>query len=237
MPEAGRPYGGRSPEDRREERRQRLMAAALELIGLGGIAALSVRGVSSRADVGPRYFYEEFGSTDELARQLFDREFDAGITRVAVAVTQAGADAEILARVSAAVGAVLDFVTEVPDRAALLLVEATGTGVLAQRRQERMDDVVGVVSAYGRSTYGTDRGDLSPAAEREVQASARSAAAFVAGGLAQTIDAWLAGQLERTREVLQAELAAQIVAVGDASFAQLERTLAALAQAPSKHAG
>ncbi len=221
MSTTGRQYGGRSQEDRRDERRQRLLAAGLELIGQEGVAALSVRGVSTRAGLTPRYFYEEFGSTDELARQLFDREFDASIARVGVAVAAAGP--EILERVSAAVGAVLDVITEVPERAALLLTEASGTGVLAKRRRERMDDVVAVVAAFGYGSYGQENPPLTPAAELEAQRAVRSAAAFVAGGLTHTIDEWLSGRVERSRDVLQQDLAAQIVAVGDASFAQLQQ--------------
>ena len=228
----GRQYAGRSSQDRRDERRQRLMAAGLALIGREGAAALSVRGVCAEAGITPRYFYEEFGSTDELARQLFDREFDACTARVGAAVATGRGDAadapESVVRVSAAVGALLDFVTELPDRAALLLTEASGAGALAQRRQERMEDVVAIVAAFGRSTYATGEGPSTPAGEAEAERSARSAAAFVAGGLAHSIDEWLRGRLEGSREVLEQELAAQIVAVGDTTFALLGAALARL---------
>ncbi len=219
MSSGGRQYGGRSSQDRRDERRARLLAAGLALIGREGLGAVSVRGVCAEAGLAPRYFYEEFGSTDELVRQLFDREFDASIARVGVAVAAAGPGN--VERVSAAVGAVLDFIAEVPDRAAVLLTEASGSGVLAQRRQERMVDLVSIVAAFGRTTYGAGDTPLTPAAALESERALRSAASFVAGGLSHTIDAWLRGRLDRTRETLQAELAAQIVAVGDTAFALL----------------
>lgn len=195
------------------------MGGGLALIGRDGVGALSVRGVCAEAGITPRYFYEEFGSTDELARQLFDREFDASIARVGAAVASAGPGS--VERVAAAVGALLDFVTEVPDRAALLLTEASGAGVLSQRRQERMEDLVVIVAEFGRTTYATGPGPSTPAGQAEAERALRSAAAFVAGGLSHTIDEWLRGRLVGSREVVEQDLAAQIVAVGDTTFALL----------------
>lgn len=264
MTSGGRFYAGRSPEDRREERRARLLAAGLELIGEEGVAAVSVRGICSRAGLTPRYFYEEFGTADALARQLFDREFDAGIARVAAAVAQldagggpgvgggargvgggapgVGASGDAAApsagggpgraadvsvnelRVRAAVGAVLEFLTESPHRSALLLTQASGGGLLAQRRQERMDDIVALVTAFARSTYGT--GDPPPVEEQEeADRALRSAATFVAGGLAQTVDAWIHGQITGPQALLRDDLAAQILAVGDTANARLTARL------------
>jgi AcrR family transcriptional regulator len=225
MPEPGRQYGGRSSEARRGERRERLLEAGLDLIGRDGLATLSVRGVCTEASLTPRYFYEEFGTVDALARALFDREFDGVLARVGEAVVTAGADATTHDRVSAALGAVLEAVTEVPARAAVLLTEASGTGTLAQRRQERMEDVIGLVGGFGRTTYGSGAPPETPEAAALADRAIRSAATFVAGGLAQSIDAWLRGQIPGEPEALQRELAAQIVAVGDAAFAELERAL------------
>ena len=70
MSSPGRQYAGKSSGDRRAERRARLLAGGLELIGDDGVGALSVRGVCGRASVTPRYFYEEFGTLDDFARVL-----------------------------------------------------------------------------------------------------------------------------------------------------------------------
>lgn len=240
MASVGRNYAGRTSQDRREERRERLLVAGLAMIGRGGVAALSVRGVCAEAGLAPRYFYEEFGSTDELASQLFDREFDAGIARVGLAVAALGgpapeaADAgpvsvpvgpSTLDLVEAAVGAVLDFVTELPERAALLLTESSGSGVLSERRQERMDDVAVVVAGFGRASYGGAEAPTSPAAAHAADVALQTAASFVAGGLSRTVDDWIRGRIDRPRDDLQHELAAQIVAVGDTAFARLATRL------------
>ncbi len=222
MSSAGRRYAGRSQADRREERRAQLLAAGLLLIGELGLAAVTVRGICAKAGLTPRYFYEEFGTLDELARHLFDREFDRGLAQVGVAVAQAGAETEV--RVRAAVEAVFDLLAEDPHRAALLLTEATGAGILAERRRERMEEVVAVVAGFGRATYG---GEAPPPADAPAAAAAdravRIAATFVAGGLTQVIDAWFQGGLPGSRRALERDLAAQIVAVGDAAFAGLRR--------------
>lgn len=222
MSSAGRQYAGKSQADRREERRGQLLAAGLSLIGEQGLAAATVRGLCAKAGLTPRYFYEEFGTVEELARHLFDREFDLGLARVGVAVGEAADDTQL--RVRAAVAAVLDLFTEDPHRVALLLTEATGAGVLAVRRRERMEDVIAVIASFGRTTYGDA---ASPPPDAAVLAAAdravRIAATFVAGGLTQAVDAWFQGALPGTRDALERDLAAQIVAVGDAAFAGLAR--------------
>lgn len=223
MSSAGRHYAGKSQADRREARRERFLAAGLELIGGdGGLGAATVRGICAHAGLTPRYFYEEFGSVDELARQLFDREFDAGLTLVGTAV--AGAGEETPQRVLAAVSAVFELFADDPNRVALLLTESTGSGVLARRRQERMEDVIAVVAGFGRTTYGgpTPPPPGDAAAERADRA-VRVAATFVAGGLTQAVDAWFRGLIPGERAALERDLAAQIVAVGDAAFAGLAR--------------
>lgn len=179
-----------------------------------------MRGVCARAGLTPRYFYEEFGTVDELARHLFDREFDLGLARVGAAVAGAGEGTQL--RVRAAVAAVLDLFVEEPHRVALLLTEATGTGALAIRHGERMEDVIAVIASFGRTTYGDAKSPPSDdAALAAADRAVRIAATFVAGGLTQAVDAWFRGALPGTRDALERDLAAQIAAVGDAAFAGL----------------
>ena len=64
--QVGRPYGGRSPDERRAERRRRLLAAALELYGTAGFRNTSVAQVCRAAKVAPAKFYEEFSTSDNL---------------------------------------------------------------------------------------------------------------------------------------------------------------------------
>ena len=56
-PTAERIWGGSTLTERREQRRVALMDAALDLIGEGGGAAVTVRSVCRRASLTDRYFY------------------------------------------------------------------------------------------------------------------------------------------------------------------------------------
>jgi AcrR family transcriptional regulator len=85
-PAARRDYGGRTATQRRAERRQRLMIAALELFGTEGYPATSIERLCARANVSTRNFYEEFASREALLIALHDeitqRAFDAVLAAV-----------------------------------------------------------------------------------------------------------------------------------------------------------
>src|ERR1700758_2951732 len=62
-----RPYRGIKPDDRRAERRARLLDAGLSILGSeAGPEAATVRGVCRRSGVSARYFYESFSDRDNL---------------------------------------------------------------------------------------------------------------------------------------------------------------------------
>src|SRR5579875_1024969 len=69
-----RPYRGVEAAERQAERRRRLLAAGLDLLGAdeGSTAELTVRGICRRAGLAARYFYESFTDKDELTSAVFD---------------------------------------------------------------------------------------------------------------------------------------------------------------------
>ncbi len=67
----GRRYGGRDAGERRAERREQLLAAALELFGTRGFHAVTIRQLCAEARLAPRYFYEQFGDREELLRTVY----------------------------------------------------------------------------------------------------------------------------------------------------------------------
>jgi AcrR family transcriptional regulator len=87
---APRRYRGLSVEERREQRRERLLAAGLELFGTQGYAGSSIRAISAAAGLNSRYFYESFGSREDLLYHVYQ----AAVRDVASAVVQATAKAE-----------------------------------------------------------------------------------------------------------------------------------------------
>lgn len=62
----GRVYGGKAAEARSHERRERLIAAGVELFGTQGYSTTTVRHVCTEAGLTERYFYESFENREEL---------------------------------------------------------------------------------------------------------------------------------------------------------------------------
>jgi AcrR family transcriptional regulator len=89
-----RPYGGISASDRVAARRDRLLAAGLELYGTRGFAATGVKDLCRAAGLTDRYFYESFRDSRALFLAVFDGVTDELFAAVAAAVVDAGADAE-----------------------------------------------------------------------------------------------------------------------------------------------
>jgi AcrR family transcriptional regulator len=89
-----RAYGGVSADDRIAARRAKLVDAGLELFGTRGFAATGVKDVCREAGLTDRYFYESFSDSEALFLAVFDRLTDELFEAVAVAVVDAGEDAE-----------------------------------------------------------------------------------------------------------------------------------------------
>ncbi len=68
----GRTYAGLSAPERRAERRERLLDAALELFGTAGFPKTTIPMLCSAAGVTARHFYDEFDSREALLRTLYD---------------------------------------------------------------------------------------------------------------------------------------------------------------------
>ena len=65
-PSGERLYGGMTAEQRRAERRRRLLDTALELFGTDGYPYTGIERICSHAGVTARHFYEEFGNRETL---------------------------------------------------------------------------------------------------------------------------------------------------------------------------
>ncbi|MCP2287901.1 TetR/AcrR family transcriptional regulator [Nocardia amikacinitolerans] len=62
----GRKYRGAGPEQRQQQRRARLVDAAVEEFGTRGYRNTTIDAVCARAGVGKRYFYESFDGSESL---------------------------------------------------------------------------------------------------------------------------------------------------------------------------
>ena len=191
MASTTRPYGGVSADERRAERRARLIEAGLELLGERGWAGTTVRGVCAEAGLSERYFYENFGDRDRLLAAIFDRVAAEAARGIVAAVEAAPHEADAKAR--AAIDAFVRLLAEDPRRARAMLVESLGNEALQERREEAFRSFAALISERARSFFGAD-------AVAEVDAELTSVA--LVGGLAELVIRWLDGSLAVSRERL-----------------------------------
>ena len=194
-------YGGVPADERRAQRRARLLEAALELLGRQGSAHLSVRGVCREAQLSSRFFYESFEDLDALTLAVFDDIHARATGRVLEAIAAAGADPGAQAR--AAIGTFVHELTDDPRRGRIMVVEALSSAPLMSRRVAAMRDMTRLIAALGRATYHPP-----PAAETLVDVTAT----LLAGGLAELLVAWMDGSLTASREELIEDCAALFMA-------------------------
>lgn len=122
-----RPYGGVKAEARRQERRQRLLAAGLEVFGHRGYHHTTVRNICDAAGLTERYFYESFKSL----RLLFDAVHEQlrsellQITTPASPADGAPSPATVLAHLEASLRQWYGFLHADPRRARVMLFDAS----------------------------------------------------------------------------------------------------------------
>lgn len=189
-----RPYRGIPADARVADRRERLLTAARAEIAAGGVAALSVRAICTRAGLTRRYFYESFDDLDALLLAAFDA-LHAEIADAIVGALAEVREQPFDARARAAIGAGLEIVVAEPAKARLLVAAGGEHGALAARRAEAVDAFATLVAAE-ISSPPTPPEERSPIAAR-----------MVTGGLIETVDAWLRGVVPLSEEELIAEAA------------------------------
>lgn len=192
---SARPYRGVEAPQRLATRRNRLLAAGLDLLGAEqqNISAVTVRGVCRQAGLAARYFYESFADKDEFVGCVFD-----WVVAELAATTQA-AVAAVPAHEQTRAG-MANIVRTVVDDARLgrlLFSTQLADPVIVRKRAES--------SALFAMLSGQHVGDALrvPANDR-----IKAAAHFVVGGVGQTISAWLAGEVELEPDELVDHLAA-----------------------------
>jgi AcrR family transcriptional regulator len=133
-PAPRRSYGGRSAEERRAERRERLLAAGLELFGTRGYAATSIERLCATASVSTRNFYEEFSGREELLTTLHRDINERAAEAVSAAYAEA-AGAGLATRVERAVRAFVTATASDPRRARIAFVEVIGVSPGLERHR------------------------------------------------------------------------------------------------------
>lgn len=188
MNQPSRSYAGVSAEQRRNERRHRLVLAAVEVLARDGGARTTMTAICAEAGLTERYFYESFRGRDEAlaaALEAVCRE----IAEVAVAALGRASGPSV----RAVVEAVVDLVAEQPQKGRVATIESTSTPALRARRHELVLWLADIVATH----LG---GVLGPAAWPPHRARLH-AMVFVAG-FAELVASWLLGSTELSRAEL-----------------------------------
>ena len=186
-----RRYGGVAARERVAARRERLLAAAIELYGTEGYAGTGVKDICRQAGLTDRYFYESFADGRELFLAAFERATSELLALVAKRVGEAAPEAGIQAR--AAIEAFVGALAEDARKARLLFVEAAAAGA------EIESHVRTTVRRFADLVAQTARPHLPPAVpEQHLQMGALS----LVGAIALVIVEWQAGEVDVTVEEL-----------------------------------
>ncbi|MBF6330492.1 TetR/AcrR family transcriptional regulator [Nocardia transvalensis] len=196
-----RSYGGVSAEERRADRRARLIAAGRRVWGESGLAAVTVRGICKAAGLTDRYFYEHFASREELLVAVADDVRDQLLAvMVQAGLTEEGSASD---KLESALRAFLDAIAEDPHVHRIAASDPAGVPGLAQRRRDVLATIADLVVQNAPDALGE-----TP----DPQLLHRSAL-FITGGVNQLIEAWLDGTIDMTTAELAAEAAWMCLAV------------------------
>lgn len=174
----GRSYGGRSPNERRDDRRARLIESAITLYGSRGYRVTAIVEICREAKVTQRHFYELFSSSDELLLAAYDAVIAKQHASIAAALEAAPKDAK--ARIHAGVNAAVSL-WEDDRRARLIQQEILGVSDEVDRRytavmQEFAEVIAAQAVELGIEGWPPERLDL--------------VSRLLAGGLNEVLFAW-----------------------------------------------
>jgi AcrR family transcriptional regulator len=184
-------YRGVSAEDRRAQRRARLLEATLAVWGRPGGGRVTMTAICAQAGLTERYFYESFRNVDDALTAVMEN-----IATEIEATSQAAADAagnDPTARVRASVHAFVELMAEDPRKGRVAIIGAGGLAPLRPRRTELLRQFAHRSAEEARVLY-----DLTSRNPRESEI----AGLLFIGGMAELISAWLDDAIDATTEEL-----------------------------------
>ncbi|MEW2478750.1 TetR/AcrR family transcriptional regulator [Mycobacterium sp. NPDC049093] len=212
MSTTNRAYGGQSADDRRRQRRGRLLDAAMDLMAQNEWRGVTVEKICAAAGLNKRYFYESFTDIDGLSAAVVDDIADE-VRSATVAAADAAAEqpleVQALASVTAAVRALVDD----PRRARVLLGGVAASPELDAHRTTVMHRLTDVLIDHGRTVHGV---------ELEKDPLAKVAPAFIVGGTADAILEFVNGGVDLSLDDFIAQLATLWLITGNGA-AQVAR--------------
>jgi AcrR family transcriptional regulator len=203
-PAEGR-YGGRSADERRAERRERLMEAGLDLFGAGpGYRATKVADVSRAAGLSTRQFYEEFHTLEDLLAELHLHVNDTAERAVLAALPQVEHVADPIERYSRLFRAYAAGITADPRHTRIAFVEIIGVSPrLDRQRLDRRARWIDFLCEQGAAA--AERGEIVPGDFRV------TATAFI-GAVNGLMHDWAVGWVDATLDEIIEELLQMLLA-------------------------
>lgn len=155
---ASRRYSGKSVEEWSAARRERLLAAALELFSTDGYQATSVERLCGTAKVSTRHFYQEFANKEAVLIAVHEQGVQQGYERAAGMLSDLP-ESPIQRRLAGAAKAYLHTMVADPRRARIAFVEVVGvSAAVEKRRMEMREAIVSLVAAEGSAAVA--RGEI-----------------------------------------------------------------------------
>lgn len=118
----GRRYAGVDQDERHQQRKERLISAALKVFGEQGYHQSTVRDVCNAAQLTSRYFYESFDSMEELFQTLYAQVSDQLMQDTVAALARSDPSPSKLSE--AALRTFFSFIQQDPRRARVTLIDA-----------------------------------------------------------------------------------------------------------------
>ncbi|OZC85110.1 hypothetical protein CH274_04865 [Rhodococcus sp. 06-418-5] len=193
MPPVVRPYRGVAADERRRERREKLLDACLDAVAESGVSTVTVDDICARAGLSKRYFYESFGDRDAILVSALDDVIDTVGTALNELEQEHGSTEERVAHTAAALVRALT----ADPRSSLLYTEASANPALEDRRRHMVDRFTPLLM---KAVLDADPAD--PRAE--------AATVLMIAGTTELLDRWLRGTLTFT----EAEFVDTLTALG-----------------------
>jgi AcrR family transcriptional regulator len=157
---SARRYSGRSVDEWKAARRERLLDAALELFGTEGYPATSVERLCAQAKVSTRHFYHEFQNKEAVLLAVHAQVIELAVRSTGEALRQT-ADAHVGERIGAAVDGYLRTIMADLRRARISFVEVVGTSpAVEEQRIAFRELIISSVVKIGEASVA--RNEIAP---------------------------------------------------------------------------
>lgn len=205
MPTSSRSWAGTTLDDRRAARRDQFIEAGLDLLGVEGGAAVSVRAACRLAHLTERYFYESFTDREQLVLAVYECVGARAHQALVAAVQDAPRNAA--GRAEAAVTAFVELMVDDPRQGRVLLLAPMTDPALSRRGVDLLPAFTELIREQLPAGDDLDR---------------RMVAIGLVGALANIFIAYLNGSLKVSRERLVAHCVRLVIGTASSTAASAD---------------